>query len=196
MDIVAHMLWAGAGTLLAARRVAVTRRLVAATVALAALPDLLQFLPLLGWVIGGDGTWATLHSHALALPGHEPALPAPVALWSHHLHCIGHSAPIAASVSLVAWRVSRRSWLPLLGWWSHILIDVFTHSADFYAVPVLYPFSERGFDGIAWNTPWFVALNYGALAAVWGWALRPCAGSILHRARARTIERHRHRSAP
>ena len=62
----------------------------------------------------------------------------------------------------------RRRWLiPLLGWWSHIVIDVFTHSADYYAVPVLYPFMDRGFDGIAWNTPWFMLVNYTALAAVW-----------------------------
>ena len=49
------------------------------------------------------------------------------------------------------------------------MIDVFTHSADFYAVPVLYPFSERGFDGLAWNTPWFLALNYAALAVTILW---------------------------
>jgi len=31
-------------------------------------------------------------------------------------------------------------------------------------VPVLYPFTQRGFDGLAWNTPWFLALNYAAIA--------------------------------
>jgi hypothetical protein len=174
MDIVAHMLWAGAGTLLVARHAPaarVTRRMAAATVGLAALPDLMQFVPLLVWVALGDGPWAALANHALALPGQEPSMPAPVALVSHHLHCIGHSAPIAAAVSAAAWFVARGLWLPLLGWWSHILIDVVTHSADFYAVPVLYPFSERGFDGIAWNEPWFIALNYGALALFWLWAV-------------------------
>jgi hypothetical protein len=50
--------------------------------------------------------------------------------------------------------------VPLLGWWSHIVIDVFTHSADYYASPVLYPLTERGFDGIAWITPWFMVANY------------------------------------
>jgi membrane-bound metal-dependent hydrolase YbcI (DUF457 family) len=53
----------------------------------------------------------------------------------------------------------------VLGWCSHIVIDVFTHSAQFYPVPVLYPFTQRGFDGLAWNTPWFMAANYVALAA-------------------------------
>ena len=80
-----------------------------------------------------------------------------------------HSAPIASVVTGAVWMVRRAFWIPLLGWWSHIVIDVFTHSADYYTVPVLYPFTERGFDGIAWVTPWFMALNYVALAAVGLW---------------------------
>lgn len=55
---------------------------------------------------------------------------------------------------------------PLLGWWSHIVIDVFTHSADFYPSPVFYPLTYWGFDGLAWNTPWFMVVNYLALAAL------------------------------
>ncbi|MEO8280684.1 MAG: hypothetical protein ABI564_13390, partial [Ideonella sp.] len=48
---------------------------------------------------------------------------------------------------------------------------VFTHSAQYDESPVFYPFTYRGFDGIAWNTPWFVAANYLALAAagLWVW---------------------------
>jgi hypothetical protein len=93
---------------------------------------------------------------------------------SHHLHCVMHSALVAAAVTLLLWAVMRSLWLPLLGWWSHIVIDVFTHSADFYPSPVLYPITQRGFDGIAWNTPWFVVVNYAALAGVgvWLWMRR------------------------
>jgi hypothetical protein len=57
----------------------------------------------------------------------------------------------------------------LLGWWSHIVIDVFTHSAGYYPSPVLYPFTQRGIDGIAWNTPWFMVLNDLALMATGLW---------------------------
>jgi membrane-bound metal-dependent hydrolase YbcI (DUF457 family) len=63
-----------------------------------------------------------------------------------------HSAVGAVVVTLLVWRLRRALWIPLLGWWSHIVIDVFTHSADDYPSPVLYPFTQRGFDGIAWNT--------------------------------------------
>jgi hypothetical protein len=74
-----------------------------------------------------------------------------------------HSAVVAAAVSVLLWTALRRFWMPLVGWWSHIVIDVFTHSANFYPAPVLYPFTQRGFDGIAWNTTPFMLANYTAL---------------------------------
>ena len=42
--------------------------------------------------------------------------------------------------------------LVLAGWWLHIVIDVFTHSAEFYPAPVLYPITREGFDVI--QVPW------------------------------------------
>jgi hypothetical protein len=83
-----------------------------------------------------------------------------------------HSALVAAAVTALLWVWLRRLWLPLLGWWSHIVIDVFTHSADFYPSPVFYPITYWGFDGIAWNQPWFMALNYAALLGVGVWLWR------------------------
>ena len=78
-------------------------------------------------------------------------------------------AIVALVVTLAIGLATRRFWLPLAGWWSHIVIDVFTHSADFYPSPVLYPLTMRGFHGVAWNEPWFMALNYAALAACAIW---------------------------
>jgi hypothetical protein len=165
VDILAHTLWAGLGTAwLARRRRDVTRRTVATTMTMAALPDVIQMLPVLAWWALGGGTWAAVQAFAVAMPGQEPVMPEWVGWWSHTIHCVAHSAVIAAAVTLALWAWRRTLWLPLLGWWSHIVIDVFTHSADYYASPVLYPFTERGFDGIAWITPWFMALNYLALA--------------------------------
>jgi hypothetical protein len=169
VDILAHSLWAGAGLALARHRWPAQARTVALTMTLAALPDVFHLLPILAWWIAGDGTFATLLAYAIAVPGQEPALPPSVNLLSHHLHCIAHSAIVAAVVTLLLWRVLRSLWLPLLGWWSHIVIDVFTHSAQYYPAPVLYPITQRGFDGLAWNTPWFLVLNYVVLAAVGAW---------------------------
>ena len=171
MDIFAHALWAGAGTALARRRWIVPTRTLIATVVLAVLPDLFHLLPIAGWWVFGDGSVQALWAYAVAVPGQEPTLPPRVELWSHHLHCVAHSAIVAGAITLVFWAVRRSLWIPLLGWWSHIIIDIFSHSADYYPSPVLYPITERGFDGLAWNTPWFMVLNYTALAAtgIWLW---------------------------
>jgi hypothetical protein len=178
MDILAHGLWVALGVAARQRRRPVTRRVAIATVAMAAAPDLAQLLPLLGVAAFGDAGWGALWAYATAQPGLEPVLPPRVTWLAHHLHCALHSAVVAAVVSaLAAWRA--RAWvLPLLGWWSHIAIDVFTHSATFYPSPVLYPLTQRGFDGIAWNEPWFMAVNYAALAAAasWLWFTQPSRG--------------------
>ncbi len=171
MDIFAHGLWAGAGIGLAHRRWPMAPRTAAATVAMAVLPDIAHLVPIAAWAIFGDGTSSAVRGYAIASPGQEPMLPPLVELLSHHLHCIMHSAVIAGFATLLLWFALRSLWIPLLGWWSHIVIDIFTHSADFYPVPVFYPFTQRGFDGIAWNTPWLMALNYVVLGLTWLWIL-------------------------
>jgi hypothetical protein len=163
MDVLAHMLWAGIGVAAARRRWPVTRAQAAATIAAAAAPDLIQSAPLLAWIVAGGGNASVLFHYAIATPGTEPAMPQTVAYVAHHLHCALHSAVVALVVSIAALAATRAAWLPLAGWWSHIVIDVFTHSSGFYPVPVLYPLTYRGFDGIAWNEPWFLALNYAML---------------------------------
>jgi hypothetical protein len=169
MDIFAHGLWAGIGVAAAAQRWPIPRCTAVAIVVLAMAPDLAQLLPLIIAAVITDGGWATLAAYASALPGTEPALPPLVALLTHHLHCTLHSAVIAGAVTLACWAWTRSLWLPLLGWWSHIVIDVFTHSKDFYPAPIFYPFTQWGFDGLAWNTPWFLVANHTviALAIVW-----------------------------
>jgi hypothetical protein len=163
MDILAHGLWAGIGVAWARRQWPVSRKAAAATVGLAVAPDLVQLAPLVVAALFGSEGVRLLSAYATALPGFEPAMPPLVAMLTHHLHCITHSAVVAAAVTAIVWAWRKAPWWPLLGWWSHIVIDVFTHSADFYPVPVLYPFTQRGFDGIAWNTPAFLMFNYTAI---------------------------------
>jgi hypothetical protein len=158
--------------MLARHRWPVSNRTAAWTVALAVVPDVPHLLPIAGWWLFGSGTWATVKGFAIAVPGQQPAVPQWLLSLSEHPHCIPHSAIIAAVVSLLLCRWRRSLWQPLLGWWSHIVIDVFTHSTDYFAVPVLYPFTVRGFDGLAWNTPWFMVLNYMALTSTWMWLWR------------------------
>ena len=165
MDILAHGLWAGIGVGFASRRWKLSRRTKVLTVAMAVLPDLVQLLPLTLWAPFAQDGYAVIRAYLRALPSFEPVLPPMVEQLTHHLHCFMHSAVVAGAVTALLWAVLRSFWIPLLGWWSHIAIDVLTHSADFYPSPVLYPFTQRGLDGLAWNTPWFLALNYMALTA-------------------------------
>ncbi len=176
MDILSHTLWVVGGAEIARRRKLFTRRDLVASAMLAAIPDLVHLVPVVFWVLFGDGSVADLHAYAVALPGEEPAMPARVAMVAHHLHCTMHSAAIASAITLVAWLLTGKLWLPLLAWWSHILIDVVTHSDDYYPSPVLYPFTYWGFDGLAWNRPAFLATNYALLVIMYVW---------LHRTRAR-----------
>lgn len=171
MDIFAHGLWAGAAAMVMAPRLRPPRKVWAWTVCLAVLPDLGHLLPVTGWALASysSGDW---WRYATALPGQEPPMPSTVVFWAHHLHCVLHSALSAAAVTALVWLRWRRFWLPLIGWWLHIVIDVFTHSAEFFPSPVLYPLTYWGFDGWAWNQPIALLFNYAALALVWGWLLR------------------------
>jgi hypothetical protein len=166
VDILAHGLWAAAGGVVLQRKLPLSHRALGAVVVLAILPDLPQLFPLVAWA-AYSGSLQSIYAYATATPGTEPWLPPLVQVVVHHLHCIMHSVFVAGAVTLLAWHLQRQWIIPLLGWWSHIVIDTFTHSADYYAVPVLYPFSYQGFDGIAWNTPSFMLINYAALTAVW-----------------------------
>lgn len=172
MDTLSHALWVGAGAAVAHRAKLIDNRTIGAIVALAALPDVIHLAPIVAWALFGEGSFAVLYLYAIALPGQEPVMPAIVELLAHHFHCIMHSAIVASGVTLIALLAWRALWIPLLGWWSHIVMDVFTHSADYYPSPVLYPFTDRGFDGLAWNRPTYLALNYAFLVGIYFWLFR------------------------
>lgn len=172
MDIVAHSLWAALACRWRGHRQQVTRAENAWTIALAAAPDLVQLAPIVAAAALTRDGWRAMSAYFQALPHFEPVLPVLVETVMHHLHCTMHSAIVACVVTMLIWKWIGRFWWPLVGWWSHIVIDVFTHSADFYPSPVLYPLTQNGFDGLAWNTPWFLWLNYAAIALVWTWQTR------------------------
>lgn len=164
MDTFSHALWGGAAALAIGLRYPVTRTQVGGAMAMGLMPDVVQAIPVAIWALGQAEPMRTLASFALAVPGRELAMPATVEEISHHLHCAFHSLVVVALVTLVAWRALPAVRVPLSGWWLHILVDIPTHSASYYAVPFLYPITSWGLDGIAWTKPWMIALNYTALA--------------------------------
>lgn len=173
MDILAHGLWTAAALTVASRHTTITPAAARVTVAAAIAPDIVHALPLLLWsVLDGQSPLQLLIAYGVAWPGQEPWLPPSVESISHHLHCLAHRAMAAGAVTLMCLCTLRKIPLLLYGWWSHIVIDVFTHSADFYPAPVLYPLSDWTFDGVAWNAPAVLLANYMVLAAAWAWVLQ------------------------
>jgi hypothetical protein len=165
MDTLAHGLWVGLGLSAYSSRRPVTRHTAIATITIALIPDVVHVLPVAYWaVMGGD--MSKVIAYIMAIPGAEPAMADWARDLSHHLHCAFHSGVIAGIASIAVWRSGPAMRIVMTGWWSHILIDVLTHSNDFYPSPVLYPLTYRGFDGLAWNTPGFAAANYAAILVV------------------------------
>ena len=163
MDILSHALWAGAAGELIRRRRHTSGRMLAATVALGAAPDIVSLLPMAVWSLSQPASFALTRDYISAMPGTEPAMPAIVGLLSHHAHCAMHSAVVAAAVGLLIWWRRPRLLPVLVGWWLHIALDIPTHSNDYYAVPFLYPLAYWGINGVAWTTPWVLATDYVAL---------------------------------
>ena len=171
MDIFAHALWAGAG----ARK----------------LNDALEGKHKPGFSIGWATFWGifpdllafsypfsirilSVLSGNLALVNffQRPPIVEEAALRSGFniagiLYPYGHSLIIFSAVFAIAWLIYKRPVIAMLGWGLHILIDIFTHSAQFYPTPFLFPISSYRFlHGIAWSNQWFMIINYSALLLV------------------------------
>ena len=52
-------------------------------------------------------------------------------------------------------------------WLLHILIEITTHSLQFYATPFLWPLSNLRIDGLSWRDPWFLAIDYSLMIIVY-----------------------------
>jgi hypothetical protein len=88
---------------------------------------------------------------------------------SHILYQYSHSLVIFLLIFLIIWAIRKHPPLMLLGWALHILIDIPSHSINFYPTPFLFPISDYRFPfGIAWSNMWFMIVNYVILIIVWG----------------------------
>jgi hypothetical protein len=154
MDIVAHALWTGAGALAVRRKI--HRRIpVVATALWGAFPDVFAFGPAVA-----AGLWFLLaNGHA---PGHGERLHIGLPLYP-----MSHSLLVFGAVYGLVSLIGRRPVIGMLGWLVHILIDIPTHSFDYYATRIFWPLSNWGLDGLPWWTPWFWITTYAALAIVY-----------------------------
>lgn len=84
------------------------------------------------------------------------------------LYQYSHSLVIWAVVFGIVWAAYRRPRYELLAWLLHILIDIPTHTEQFFPTPMLFPISSYHFPyGISWGTRWFMIINYSLLVLMW-----------------------------
>jgi membrane-bound metal-dependent hydrolase YbcI (DUF457 family) len=151
MDTFAHYLW----TYAIARLAGIKERKTTALFGI--LPDLLSFgILIFMLLITGKFELGKPHTHEI------PS-------YVYHMYDWTHSLVIFLIVMIAIYFFKKRWYLPLIGWMVHILIDIPTHTEQFFPTPFLWPISDYSFSGISWGVPWFMFLNYSCLAAVYGY---------------------------
>ncbi len=85
---------------------------------------------------------------------------------------VSHSLVVAAAAGILIGVFARRCLLPYLAWPLHILCDIPTHSADFFATPVFWPVSQWHFDGWAFSAyPLLIVGYWGGIALLFAWRM-------------------------
>ncbi|MEK7588638.1 MAG: hypothetical protein AAB438_02355 [Patescibacteria group bacterium] len=80
------------------------------------------------------------------------------------LYQYSHSLIIFLTIFILTWIYFKRPRFELLGWALHILIDIFSHSAEFYPTPLFFPLSDWKFlDGVSWGNTYYMIINYSLL---------------------------------
>lgn len=71
----------------------------------------------------------------------------------YQLYNATHSFIVFALIFGIIFLIRKKPFWPLAAWGVHIIIDIPSHSLDFFATPFLWPISNYRFDGISWGNP-------------------------------------------
>lgn len=148
MDIFAHFLW------VFAIYWQHSKRWIAGL--LGFMPDIVTFGP---------------HTIFALINGVDMGRPHNIEPYVYTMYDISHSLVICALGMILLWYVARAWFWLSFGWPLHIIIDLPTHTAEFFPTPLFWPFSDFYISGISWATGWFMIANYGALFAIYTWLL-------------------------
>lgn len=160
MDIISHGLWGGVAF---GRK---NKRNFWTAFAIGMMPDLFSFgilfmSNLLGITQGPQ--FSKGRPDAAMIPNYV-----------HGLYDATHSLIIFLVVFLVVWAVRKKPQWLLGAWGLHILVDIPSHSKEFFPTPFLWPVSDFTVNGIAWGNPIIFIPNLILLAAaysawvIWG----------------------------
>lgn len=172
MDIISHSLWAGAISYAAKHNLEKRTKHkfhILAGILFSVFPDIFAFgFPFLWFAYKFLSGQMSLGE--MPMPGDaEPFRLA--GFWvfdlAQNLYMVSHSLIIFTVVFILTWKMFKRPVFELLGWPLHILIDIPTHSYEFYPTPVFWPISTAALDGAEWKTPLVMGINIFALAVVY-----------------------------
>lgn len=147
MDTLAHGLW----TNVIYHRQRATNRWWAIFFGVA--PDLFSFGPFFVTRLI-SGLWSSGGRPALA------SIPPYVSIIYNYTHSV--VIWLIIFVLLVIW-LKGRVWWPMFAWLVHILIDIATHTYEFFPTPFLFPLSSWKINAINWADPTFMIVNYSLL---------------------------------
>ncbi len=82
-----------------------------------------------------------------------------IPFWVFELYNISHSLITAFLVISIVYFINRRLAWPMLAWPAHIIVDIFTHSIEFFPTPIFWPLSTYRFDGIPWSNIYVFTTN-------------------------------------
>jgi len=84
------------------------------------------------------------------------------------LYEITHSLVLVFVVFLIIYLFKKKIYIWMLGWPLHILVDIPSHSKDFFPTPFLYPLSDFTIGGISWTNPYMFFSNWILLIILFG----------------------------
>lgn len=169
MDILAHSLWVTAGAKKANESLEKGGRKKISILWSAfwsIFPDIFAFgVPFL-WslytIVFQDKSFGSITHHGPSLS--EGDLTFDLA---SYLYQFSHSIIVFILIFGVVWFLFKKPQLAMLGWLAHILIDIPSHSIQFFPTPFLFPISDYVFPyGIRWATLWFMIINYSLLLII------------------------------
>ncbi len=98
-----------------------------------------------------------------------PPDPATIPQYVHGAYNVTHSFVTFGIVFLAIWLFRKKPWIPLWAWALHIIMDIPTHSRQFFPTPFLWPLSDVTVDGIPWSVWWIFFPNLILLIILYVW---------------------------
>lgn len=158
MDVFSHALWTNL-LYYSSYKQRVKDRLLAVFFGVA--PDLVSFTP----------TTLYLLFHRISFPRTVDQFP-DLAIFKYAVYSYNftHSLVIFSAFFLIVlvFRRGKIYW-PIFGWLFHIVLDIFTHKAEFFATPILFPISNSKYlHEFSWADPKFLVINWLVLLLLYG----------------------------